>query len=49
MLKQQKNKSYDLSSWCDRWDLNPYGLPYAPQTYASACSATIANSVRKLY
>ena len=28
--------------WCDRWDLNPYGLPHAPQTCASACSATIA-------
>ena len=22
--------------WCPRRDLNPYGCPYAPQTYASA-------------
>ena len=29
--------------WCDQGDLNPHGCPYAPQTYASACSAMIAN------
>lgn len=29
-----------LFLWCPRWDLNPHGLPYAPQTYASASSAT---------
>ena len=34
---------YKSFFWCGRWDLNPYGLPYAPQTYASACSATTAN------
>ena len=31
-----------LFFWCGRWDLNPYGLPYAPQTYASAYSAMAA-------
>ena len=40
-------KVYPLSSWCGRWDLNPYGLPYAPQTYASACSATTAFCMRQ--
>ena len=29
--------------WCGYRDLNPDGLPYAPQTYASACSAITAN------
>ena len=28
--------------WCPRPDLNRYGCPYAPQTYASASSATRA-------
>ncbi len=42
--KQKRDPPTNVRSllWCDRWDLNPYGLPYAPQTYASACSATIA-------
>ena len=31
-----------LSSWCGRRDLNSYGLPHAPQTCASAYSATAA-------
>ena len=35
-----------LLLWCGRWDLNPYGLPYAPQTYASADSATTAKRRR---
>ena len=30
--------------WCDQGDLNPHGCPYAPQTYASACSAMIAQN-----
>ena len=42
----QRNKNTILMDgvfiWCGRWDLNPYGLPYAPQTYASAYSATTA-------
>ncbi len=28
--------------WCEGRDLNPYGCPHAPQTCASACSATLA-------
>ncbi len=32
-----------IFSWCGRWDLNPYGCPHAPQTCASASSATAAN------
>ena len=32
-----------IFSWCPRWDLNPHGCPYAPQTYASASSATRTN------
>ena len=34
--------------WCGYRDLNPDGCPYAPQTYASACSAITAYS-RQLY
>lgn len=29
--------------WCGRWDLNPYAIAYAPQTYLSANSSTTAN------
>ena len=39
---QKNSKGGTYSLWCGRWDLNPYGLPYAPQTYASAYSATTA-------
>ena len=40
---EKRTQDAPLSSvWCGRWDLNPYGLPYAPQTYASAYSATTA-------
>ena len=49
---EKRAQDVPLSSvWCGRWDLNPYGLPYAPQTYASAYSATTALSTgtRKLY
>ena len=28
--------------WCEKRDLNPYGCPHAPQTCASADSATLA-------
>ena len=31
-----------LSNWCGRPDLNRYGCPHAPQTCASAYSATTA-------
>ena len=34
--------------WCGQWDLNPYGCPYAPQTYASASSAMTAHDKRGL-
>ena len=34
-------KTY-VQSWCGRRDLNPYGLPHAPQTCAYAYSATTA-------
>ncbi len=41
---QQKNTPFGVFfCWCGRWDLNPYGLPHAPQTCASACSATAAS------
>ena len=33
---------HNPASWCERRDLNPYGLPHAPQTCASAGSATLA-------
>ena len=32
-------------SWCGRRDLNPYGLPHAPQTCAYANSATTAEQI----
>ena len=46
--KQKHPGPYGLrcSYWCGQWDLNPYGLPHAPQTCASASSATLAYSVR---
>ncbi len=31
--------------WCEKRDLNPYGCPHAPQTCASADSATLAYRV----
>ena len=40
-----KNTCRSKCSWCDQGDLNPHGCPYAPQTYASACSAMIANDI----
>ena len=42
ILSKEKPGLENPDFWCGRWDLNPYGLPYAPQTYASACSATTA-------
>ena|GEM_PF-1208138 len=50
MLSQDRknNKKNSLSAviclmdWCPGPDLNRYGCPYAPQTYASASSATWA-------
>ena len=42
ILSKEKPGLFNPDFWCGRWDLNPYGLPYAPQTYASACSATTA-------
>ena len=36
-------------SWCGRRDLNPYGLPHAPQTCAYANSATIAHDLTTRY
>ena len=32
----------ELFLWCEGWDLNPHGCPHAPQTCASAYSATFA-------
>ena len=48
--KHRKTFVFD-ARWCDRWDLNPYGCPHAPQTCASACSATVAlvNTSKKYY
>ena len=42
ILSKEKTGLENPDFWCGRWDLNPYGLPYAPQTYASAYSATTA-------
>ena len=42
ILSKEKPGLFNPDFWCGRWDLNPYGLPYAPQTYASAYSATTA-------
>ena len=41
--RKTKSTYRSKCSWCDQGDLNPHGCPYAPQTYASACSAMIAN------
>ena len=46
ITKQKEHPLDALFVWCGRWDLNPYGLPYAPQTYASADSATTAKRCR---
>lgn len=41
---EKDNEQNSLSFfWCGHRDLNPDGLPYAPQTYASAYSAMTAN------